>query len=101
MKWQDLEKEVEDLFDNALRTKGSGNKKGDGDVKAIINNHTIFFQRKSQDIPKRNIIFKENDISKAEEQAKVYYATPILIQRRRNHIPYALIKLSDFKELIT
>ena len=99
--WVNLEEEIKTIIGfNAKRTKGSGNKKGDLDVKCTYQGTPILFEAKSEEIPNGNVIVKHTEFTKMLEQAAVFFGIGIYVRKDKNGIPIACMQLTDLKRLM-
>lgn len=99
--WNKLELEILEIMDlEGKQTKGSGNQKGDLDIKIKLKNILLMFEAKSEEIPNKNVIIKHNEFEKAIQQAETHHGIPLYVRKDRNNIPIVSLRLKDFSDII-
>jgi len=99
--WVELEEEIRDVMGlNAKLTKGSGNQKGDCDVKMRYNDINILFEAKSEEIPKGNLRVLQNEWDKMQNQVKAFYGVGIYVRRNKKGEVVACLKIEDLKRIM-
>ena len=99
--WNQLEEDICEIIEyGTKRTKGSGSKKGDMDVKTKIHGVNIFFEGKSEEIPKGNCIVKYDEFQKMLKQAQTFFGIGIYVRKDKDSELIASMKLTDLRRLI-
>lgn len=99
--WTELEEQIAEIIGSgARRTKGSGNQKGDMDVKLNYNGLNIHFEAKSEEIPKGNVIVKQQEWDKMQNQVKAFFGVGIYARRNKHGEIVACMKIEDLKRIM-